>query len=264
VAENYEERSVDGVALSPVLKLVLLPGLDGTGELFTDFVNALSGSFETVTVRYPADRFLSYSELASLVRNSCPPSERFVLLAESFSTPLAIQYAAANPMNLAALVLCAGFASSPVRGWRRILSSLLTPIMFHIPLPKFAARFWLVGPNAPSSVLTSVRAAISSVKPNILSARFRAVIACDALAELEQIAVPILYIQVKQDRLVSASCLEEIRRIKPQVTVATLEGPHLLLQREPQKSAERFLQFAQQHGLCQRSVGDVNQPVIAE
>jgi pimeloyl-[acyl-carrier protein] methyl ester esterase len=233
--------------MSPALKLVLLPGLDGTGELFTDFVNALSGSFETVTVRYPADRFLSYSELASLIRNSCPPSERFVLLAESFSTPLAIQYAAANPTNLAALVLCAGFASSPVHGWRRLLGSLLTQIVFRIPLPKFAARYWLVGPSAPYSLLTSVRVAISSVKPNVLAGRFRAVIACDALAELEQIAVPILYIQAKQDRLVRASCLEEIRRIKPQLVVAILDGPHLLLQREPRKSARLVLEFVQQH-----------------
>ncbi|MBX9790721.1 MAG: hypothetical protein K2Y37_17530 [Pirellulales bacterium] len=34
--------------------LVLLPGLDGTGSLFADFVSALDGQIETVVVAYPA------------------------------------------------------------------------------------------------------------------------------------------------------------------------------------------------------------------
>ena len=37
------------------MKLVLLPGLDGTGELFASFVAALEGTAAQV-VRYPADR----------------------------------------------------------------------------------------------------------------------------------------------------------------------------------------------------------------
>jgi pimeloyl-[acyl-carrier protein] methyl ester esterase len=232
------------VPLSPALKLVLLPGMDGTGELFTDFINALSEEFETVPVRYPADQFLPYSKLAGLVRKACPVTEPFVLLAESFSTPLAIQFAAANPTNLAALVLCDGFASSPVLGWRRFLGPLLAPMMFRIPLPGFAARVWLLGPGAPASLFKAVRAAISSVKPDVLAARVREVIRCEVRAELEQITVPILYVQAKQDRLVSAKCLKDIQSINPKVSVARLDGPHLLLQREPQRSAyvvSRFL-----------------------
>lgn len=243
--------------LSPALKLILLPGMDGTGELFTDFADALPELFETVVVRYPSDRFLPYSELASIVRKSCPVSGPFVLLAESYSTPLAIQYAAANPANLAALVVCAGFASSPVWGWRRVLASLLAPIMFRIPLPKFAAEFWLLGPNAPSSLLTAVQAAISSVKPNVLAARVREVITCEVLAELEQITVPILYIQAKQDRLVRVKCLEDIRRIKPQIRVAKLDGSHLLLQREPRKSAELVSEFLRRLDLSPMGSTDV-------
>jgi pimeloyl-ACP methyl ester carboxylesterase len=238
-----EECSLNGGPLSLTPKLVLLPGMDGTGELFTNFVKALPEAFEFVVVRYPPDRFIPYSELADLVRKSCPISEPFILLAESYSTPLAVQYAAANPTNLAALVLCAGFASSPVGGWRRVFALLLAPIMFRIPLPKFAAEFWLLGPDAPSSLLAAVQVTISSVKPNVLAARVREAITREVLAELEQITVPILYIQAKQDRLVSAKCLEDIRRINPQIELAKLDGPHLLLQREPQKSADLVSEF---------------------
>lgn len=55
-----------------------------------------------------------------------------------------------------------------------------------------------------------------------------------------------LFVQPKQDRLVSGAMLEEMRSIKPSAAVETISGPHLLLQREPQKSAEVVARFASQ------------------
>src|SRR5271170_4693518 len=107
----------DSVACLP--KLVLLPGMDGTGELFREFVHALPQGFETVSVRYSGDRWVGYTELLQEVGAACPAAERFVIVGESYSAPLAIQFAATNPTDLAGVVLCAGFARSPVRGWRR-------------------------------------------------------------------------------------------------------------------------------------------------
>jgi pimeloyl-ACP methyl ester carboxylesterase len=129
---------------------------------------------------------------------------------------------------------------------RRFIYSLLLPSLANIALPEFVTRHLLVGPNAPPSLVTSVRTAVASVKPNVLSARLRAVLACDARAELSQVAVPILYLQAKQDRLVNESCLEEIRRIRPQTLVAVIGGPHLLFQREPQLTADAVTEFIQQ------------------
>jgi pimeloyl-[acyl-carrier protein] methyl ester esterase len=227
------------------MKLLLLPGMDGTGELFVDFVNALPNTFSTKTVRYPPDQRLSYVELASLVQSAVPVSEPFVLLAESFSTPLAIQCAASNPPNLKGLVICAGFATSPVRGALRFLGSLASPILFRAGLPGFAARLFLIGSNAPSSLLAALIAAVSSVQPEVLSARVHEVFSCDARSALDKVAVPILYVKAKQDRLVHTWCVEEIRRIKPQVSVSTIVGPHLLLQREPRRTAEAVAEFVQ-------------------
>lgn len=227
------------------LTLVLLPGMDGTGELFSEFAAALGGEFEIATVRYPTERCLSFSELEGFVRAACSTTGPFVLLAESFSTPLAIQYAASNPVNLEGLVLCAGFATSPTRGWRRLLGWLLSPLVFSVPLPNLVAKLWLVGPDAPPWLLSAVRSAVSSVQSKVLAARLRALLGCDVRAELGRVTVPILYIQALQDRLVSPSCLEELRQIKPQMAVAGLEGPHLLLQREPRRAAEVVAVFAQ-------------------
>jgi pimeloyl-[acyl-carrier protein] methyl ester esterase len=225
------------------LKLVLLPGMDGTGKLFSEFIAALPEPFEVVAVGYPTERYLPYSELENFVRAASPISEPYMLVAESFSTPLAIQYAATNPANLEGLVLCAGFATSPVKGWRRFLGSLLAPLVFRVPLPNLAAKLWLVGSDAPTSLLTAVRSAISSVQAGVLVARLRAVLASDVRWAVGQIGVPILYIRAEQDRLVSALCVEELRQIRPEMSVAVLAGPHLLLQRRPQRAAEAVVRF---------------------
>ena len=60
-----------GNNLSPKT-LVLLPGLDGTGNLFTDFVAALPPTLIARTVRYPADRFLTYTDLLTYLRDVIP------------------------------------------------------------------------------------------------------------------------------------------------------------------------------------------------
>jgi len=41
-------------------KLLLLPGMDGTGDLFAGFVEAFPDEFETEIVSYPTDVFIYY------------------------------------------------------------------------------------------------------------------------------------------------------------------------------------------------------------
>lgn len=74
--------------------LVLLPGLDGTGKLFAEFVRALNPTVECVVVAYPKDQPMGYEELEGLVVSALPKDRAFVLLGESFSGPLAIRIAA--------------------------------------------------------------------------------------------------------------------------------------------------------------------------
>jgi len=242
-SNSQERQPIPSGSVTPKMTLVLLPGLDGCGRLFADCVAALPKTFDIITVSYPNDECLSYADLEKFVQTACPISSPFILLAESFSTPLAIKYAASNPLNLDGLVLCAGFASCPVRGWRYFLGMLFASLMFCIPLPDLAARLWLVGPEASPSLLESVRTASSTVKSKVLAARLRATLSCDVRKELAKVTVPMMYIQGKHDRLINVKCVVEIQHVKPEMVVATLDGPHLILQREPEKSAEAIARF---------------------
>jgi pimeloyl-[acyl-carrier protein] methyl ester esterase len=229
-----------------IKRLVLLPGMDGTGDLFADFVKALPAGFETDAVRYPTNDYKPYFELMEYILTAVPSSEPFVLIAESFSTPLAVQFAAMNPSNLKGLVICAGFVTSPAHGLLRFFGSLFAPLLFRVPFSQASMQLLLVGPGASSSLQSAVHGAISSVRRKVLSARLQAVLVCDTRNELKEVTVPILYIQAEHDHLVPPSSLEEILRIQPRTILATIAGPHLILQREPQKAAEIIAGFTHQ------------------
>lgn len=225
--------------------LVLLPGLDGTGKLFVDFVAALPKSCAATIVAYPSDRFLPYADLRPFVSAAVPQTEKFVLVAESFSTPLAVWYAANNPPNLVGVVVCAGFVESPVPGWSGIVKALAMPWLFGLNLPGPILEYFLLGHNAAPSLVQKLRQALQEVSPHVLSGRVREVLNCDARDDLRRTTVPLLYLEATNDRLLSSSCKEEFSRIRPDVLLRSVPAPHLLLQGEPQKAASIVMAFAE-------------------
>jgi len=227
-------------------RLILMPGMDGSGELFREFAAALPEGLEAETLRYPPDAWVPGREFAKSLMGGMT-DEPFVLVAESYSVALAVRIAAMRPEGLRGLVLCAGFCTSPLRGWRRWIVMRLAPVLARVTPPEWAVRWLLVGDDAPASLVGAVRASVSWVEPWVLAARMRGVLRCDVLAELAQVRVPILYVQATQDRVVDPECLEEIHGVRPARTVA-IDGPHLLVQREPQLVADVVAGFVRELG----------------
>src|SRR5262245_27544256 len=116
--------------------LALLPGLDGTGDLFAHFLSVLPTASSVTVVRYLTDKFLAYDDLVQVVRGSLTQTDPVVVLAESFSTPIAIKYAAMKPPKLAGIVLCAGFVSNPVPRWSWLAKLVARPWLLTLPWPR--------------------------------------------------------------------------------------------------------------------------------
>ena len=225
------------------MKLLLLPGMDGTGELFSDLCEAFSDENIPIVIKYPSNKNLSFYELAELVQECFPIEERFAIIAESFSVPVAVICASKSPINLKALVLCAGFITSPVRGLNRYIGWILAPILFRLSLPKIVLKIWLVGENANSTLSSKVKTIVSSMQKNIFIGRLKSIFRCDVREEIGNIKIPILYIRAKNDRLVSKSCYDEIKTANSNVELLELDGPHLIFQNEPKKSAKIIMEF---------------------
>src|SRR5438067_2002800 len=94
---------------------VLLPGMDGTGELFAPFLAQALRENVCVVARYPEGKVLTRAELLKLIYEVLPSFEDYILVAESFSGQFAIEIVASKPVRLSGLVLANSFATSPVR-----------------------------------------------------------------------------------------------------------------------------------------------------
>jgi pimeloyl-[acyl-carrier protein] methyl ester esterase len=216
--------------------LVLLPGLDGTGHLFAPLAAALDEEISPSVVSYPRDAGLTYDELEPLAAAALPRS-RYLLLAESFSGPVAIRLAARAGPELLGLVLAASFVTSPVgAAWLRFL---VAAPMFRAT-PRALVRALLTGEGASEELVSAVSSSIRAVSPHVLAARLRQVLAADERAALARCEVPILVLSAKRDRLVGARSAELIRRIARGATVEHIDAAHLVLQTRPEEAAEHI------------------------
>lgn len=223
--------------------LVLLPGMDGTGQLFHRFASALPEGVKVTIVQYPTDKELDWEDLANLVARQLPPEDSFALIAESFSGPIGILLASRMPPNLVGLVLCTSFCTTPLPWGTRWFWRLVRPRMFQKPLPTPMIRRNFVGSNPPEGLIQEVQDAIGSVSPSVLAQRLRLISRVDVRAALAMVQVPVLYLEAQADRLVGRRGAAQIRSILPETRFLTLDGPHLLLQRRPEECAVAILVF---------------------
>jgi pimeloyl-ACP methyl ester carboxylesterase len=225
-------------------KLILLPGLDGTGELFAPFIDALGG-FKTQVVSYPPDRAMSYAEHQAFAQAKLPPDEDYVLLAESFSGPVGIAIAAMAPARLKGLILCGTFASNPLPVFgplRRIIGAFPA-----VRVPPALAAPWLYAGRGTPELRRLHAQAMSRVAPSTINARVAAILAVDYRAQLRLIEVPMMYLRATADRLIPAAAGQAILQLRPDVEMTEIDAPHFLLQTEPVRCAAMVLGFAHRH-----------------
>lgn len=219
--------------------LVLLPGMDGTGELFQPLLQALNPSLAVKVVRYPTHELLGYAELEAIVRAALPAGP-YILLGESFSGPIAILIAASDSERLVGVILCCSFAASP-----RQLAAVAAPALsLPLPLPPvFAVAAALAGKSSNGLIRGMLRRALSQVAPRVLRHRLATALKVNFTEKLAQIKVPFLYMQATQDWLVPPSAAQAIRSVLPKAQVIQVVGPHLLLQVNPVDSMRAIESF---------------------
>jgi pimeloyl-[acyl-carrier protein] methyl ester esterase len=233
------------------MAIVLLPGLDGMGELFAPFVNALGPQTDAIVVSYPADQALDYQALEHFARTHLPVGRSYFLLGESFSGPIAIALAASRPEGLIGLVLCATFARNP-HPYFSPFKALIRLLPLKSKLRGLISWF-MFGKFADRQTLSVLERSLERVSLAALRMRLCSVLDVDYSARLAQMNVPILYLLATDDRIVFGRSCRHIARLLPAVTVVPLEGPHLLLQARPDVTAQMVGQFM-------RRVSDSNPP----
>lgn len=225
------------------LAIVLMPGLHGTALLFAPLLNALPSWLRPRMITYPSREPLGYDSLQQLAAACLPGNEPFVLLAESFSSPLAVRLCAEKPAGLVGLVLAGAFVRKPIGGWSSLGARVVGPWMFNrAPPPAFIRRF-LLDETCPDASADAVAAALREVSPVVLARRVRETLSVDATAAYRDVAAPMLLLHASRERLLAREVRAEMARLRPDADHLTLDAPHLMLQTHPAESAALIASF---------------------
>lgn len=217
--------------------------MDGGVELMRPFC-AHFPQVSTDVVGYPREEPRGYAELEALVRARLDGLSDVVLIAYSFSGPIAIRIAADPPPGLRAVILVASFASSPLP---RFLRHFVTSAFFMLSPPRAFLRFAFLGDDPPDWLLDAIVASIGRTAPRVLSARLRAILAVDERAALARVALPMLYLKGARDRLIDAQAT--LLGARPDLRIECVDAPHLVLQCAPDASAAIVTAFLREHGI---------------
>jgi pimeloyl-ACP methyl ester carboxylesterase len=218
--------------------LVLLPGLDGAGLAFGPMIKLLPAFIRPTVVTYPRDRVLGYPELLSLVMGMLP-RDPFVLLGESFGSPLAIMIAAARPRGLRGLILSSGFARNPLWLGPNWLTHLAHPLPFQLYKPYVRIKAWWRGGEAKAARL----AAMSGLKAKVVAHRAKSALRVNVMDLLSTCDIPVMYVRGERDRLVHCRNLNEMAARLPSMRVLRINGGHCVLRSRAALATAKIVEF---------------------
>ncbi|PJI92093.1 pimeloyl-ACP methyl ester carboxylesterase [Yoonia maricola] len=215
------------------MQIIVLPGLDGDGNLAQPFCDALRGHSVTA-LNYP-DHLTSYADLVPWVLAQLPKGP-VTLIAQSFSGPVAAQLVQQQSAKIDAVVYVATFAMRP----RRIPKGAVRAARYLPITSGFMIKLmqpWITGQWSDAAFLAQFSQSLSRVKSETLIARLRAVLSVDVRSHITHATVPSIYLRASCDRLVPRRASTAFSN------VVTVEGPHFLLQTVPTEAAAVVADF---------------------
>jgi pimeloyl-[acyl-carrier protein] methyl ester esterase len=220
-------------------RLVLLPGMHGTADLFAPLLHCAPRNIECIALGYPIDELLGYDQLFERLEQQIPQDVPFFLLGESFSGPLAIRYAAKYPGRVRGLILCVTFVRFQVHP----LSPVFLKIFGAARPMDWVLRATIAGSQATEQTLQLVRSTLRRVKPQVIAHRLADVGQVDVREQLRRCEMPVLYLRGACDRVVRATHFWAVHEHCPDLRVETIRAPHLLLQSQPCEAWNRMRTF---------------------
>lgn len=218
-----------------MMPIVLLPGMDGTGELFDKFATHLNETVRPQVVRYPVDIPQSLECLVDYVESAVPKNEPYFLLAESFSGRIAFEVAHRQKTRVAAIIFVATFLKSPRPLLLRFNDFIPIQWMKMLEPPNWFVKRYFVGVDKSSCDVQDFKNIVMQVPPQILKQRLSMI--ANLTLPQKELDVPVLYLQAANDLLVSQKSCEDFKLCCPDLTVKQIEGRHFLLQSSPELSA---------------------------
>lgn len=225
--------------------IVFLPGIDGTGISFGPLRPLLPPKAHVTVVRYPGDRLLDFEETVAWARDQIPCGRSdWIVLAESFSGPVAVRLLGCGHIKAKCLILSSTFARPPRPLLLKLARCLPLAPLLRVPLPRFLLRHVIEGGEETLDLFLGLWQRVKKrVAMKVLAHRIDIVGRVDVRPWLPRITVPSLYIQATADRSVPAAALFDFIELVPDLRVERIRGPHFILQARPEASLAAIQNF---------------------
>lgn len=172
-----------------------------------------------------------------------PAARKPVIVAESFSGPIALSLLAAHPDRFAGAVLSATYARPPMGlvvsvAHKLRLSAFVNPVMNEQIL-----RLFCLNGVSDLGLIRDIVEVVRPIDRATMGSRLRAMVRMDAAPHLADVRCPVLVLSATRDRVVRRRFSQSLLASLPDVVHREIEGPHLLLQAAPRACAEAISEF---------------------
>lgn len=221
------------------LSLVFLPGMDGTGKLFAPLLGYFK-QYQCQVIKLPKTGSQDYLYLGEYVKDSLPAND-FIVIAESFSGPIAAQLARQKIKNLKGFVFVATFLSSPNTTLLSIARRLPIKLLTKSPGARYFIKKLFLGNHAGNHLIEQFQSTVNQVPVNVLKQRIQTMQKL-TFQEFNN-RLPAVYILPDSDKLVPKSKVKEFQKCFSHLQVKEIDGPHFILQAESKNSANIIIDF---------------------
>jgi len=220
------------------MKLILLPGLDGTGKLFYPLIQVFPASIEYQIISYPQQE-ISYVDIILYVYNQLPKNEDYIIVAESFSGNIAYELALKKPNNLQTIIFIATFLNNPKPLFLNPITLLPLQYILQIPIPIVILKYLFFTKEIDNDILLLAKNVIKTIPTNILLNRLK--ILSQNKRCLKSVDLNIYNIIGTQDKLVPFTTLKTFSKVFKSVTLYEINSGHLVLQSNPNECCDLIM-----------------------
>ncbi|MCB1592884.1 MAG: alpha/beta hydrolase [Alphaproteobacteria bacterium] len=211
--------------------IILMPGFDGTGRLFDPLLECAPDGSRFLVIRYEDD-YSTLEQHVGHVMNRLPQDRDVILVAESFSSLVALRMIENADARIQGVLIVAGFIRTPVP-YLLGLARLFPPDFIRLfSTKRFLTRPFFRAHGLSGDVLELLDSVTHNLPGAVIRNRFRIIAEAKNFPSFQS-KVPMGYLRAKHDLVVHKSALRDYQNFAPDLFVREVSGPHFILQAQP-------------------------------
>ena len=221
------------------MQFLLLPRFDGTGKLFNRFVRIQPPGLSCEVVAY-GESFATLDDYINVVKAKLSTNTKTVLVAESFSGPIAAHIALRHREQVAGIVFAASFVTPPHQALLNLMG-IMPSRAFSLMRATLTKQFCVNGVG-DTTVVEEASSVVNALESVVIKRRLM-LLANLANSQLAPMDIPVLSLRSAQDRLITKAAASSIANIFINTTCINVNAPHFLLQACPEECWRHIEKF---------------------